>query len=207
MIDEKRYAGRIIKLTVGEDELIRKHFVRKAAKENELFYHNELVKAGLTVPRLYKNAEKAIYYDYIPSIHYLDVLDIWERDEDSDFSIWQPLAEWLCKLYKECPGVVVGDPNLRNFILDTERKCYGIDFEEYRQGKIIDDIGLLLAYISTYKPAYTEGKKKVCNYLIDYFITHLNITRPELVMTITKQIAELEHRRAGKIMKGKRKYK
>jgi len=199
MIDEKRFMSRKNIVILGEDNIIRKKFATKSAMGNELFYHTELQKAGLTVPRLLKQDEDELYYEYIDGMHYLNCLNAWEelfnQSKKPSLHIWVKLAEWLCCFYEKCPGMITGDPNLRNFILDDVGNCYGIDFEDYMRGDKYEDIAVLLSYIATYNPAMTEGKQIICHSLLDVFTDRLDITRDKLSMIWSRKLFELEERR------------
>ncbi len=81
------------------------------------------------------------------------------------------LAEWFVKFHSHFMNddyfVIRGDAILRNFIL-TDR-IWGVDFEESRQGKSIDDIASMCSSILTTSPMFTDEKYRLCKTLINSY--------------------------------------
>jgi tRNA A-37 threonylcarbamoyl transferase component Bud32 len=81
------------------------------------------------------------------------------------------LAEWFQKYHiyfkKEDTFLIRGDSILRNFIL-TDR-IWGVDFEESRKGKPIEDIASMCSSILNTDPMFTNDKFKLCELFIESY--------------------------------------
>jgi tRNA A-37 threonylcarbamoyl transferase component Bud32 len=81
------------------------------------------------------------------------------------------LAEWFQKFHeyfkKEDIFLIRGDSILRNFIL-TDR-IWGVDFEESRKGKPIEDIARMCSSILNTDPMFTNDKFKLCEIFIESY--------------------------------------
>jgi tRNA A-37 threonylcarbamoyl transferase component Bud32 len=86
------------------------------------------------------------------------------------------LAEWFYKFHTYFRRVdkvcIRGDSILRNFIL-TDR-LWGVDFEESRYGKTIEDIAVMCASILSTYPMFTDGKLQLIRNFINSYekLTH-----------------------------------
>jgi len=82
------------------------------------------------------------------------------------------LAEWLVKfhaLFKSEEGFRIrGDPSLRNFILSRGR-IYGVDFEESRIGKPVEDVAGICGSILSTDPMFTDEKYQLCQQFLDTY--------------------------------------
>jgi len=81
------------------------------------------------------------------------------------------LAEWFSEFhtyFKEAEKFYIrGDSILRNFIL-TDR-IWGVDFEESRYGKPIEDIASMCASILSTDPLFTDEKFQLCRIFMDSY--------------------------------------
>jgi tRNA A-37 threonylcarbamoyl transferase component Bud32 len=97
------------------------------------------------------------------------------------------LAEWFYKFHnhfkKDDQFRIRGDPTLRNFIF-TDR-IWGVDFEESRQGKVIEDIGGMCSSILSTDPMFTSEKFQLCEIFIDSYIN----LAPGRIVNINNEIA------------------
>jgi tRNA A-37 threonylcarbamoyl transferase component Bud32 len=82
------------------------------------------------------------------------------------------LAEWLAKFhtaFKSEKGFCIrGDASLRNFILSRGR-IYGVDFEESRTGKPMEDVAGICASILSTDPMFTDEKFHLCQHFLDMY--------------------------------------
>jgi tRNA A-37 threonylcarbamoyl transferase component Bud32 len=82
------------------------------------------------------------------------------------------LADWLVQfhtLFKSEEGFRIrGDPSLRNFIL-SRRHLYGVDFEESRIGKPVEDVAGICASILSTDPMFTDEKFQLCQQFLDSY--------------------------------------
>jgi len=86
------------------------------------------------------------------------------------------LAEWFQKFHsyfrKEDTLYIRGDSILRNFIL-TDR-IWGVDFEESRKGKPIEDIASMCSSILSTDPMFTNDKFQLCEIFVKSYIKLVN---------------------------------
>jgi tRNA A-37 threonylcarbamoyl transferase component Bud32 len=82
------------------------------------------------------------------------------------------LADWLTSFHRffksETDFRIRGDANLRNFILGRDR-VWGLDFEESRMGKPVEDLAGLYASILSTDPMFTDEKFKLGQILLDTY--------------------------------------
>jgi len=119
--------------------------------------------SGLAVPRVFDVVENVIFMEYINARPLPDLIDEWEQNSDiiSQEIAAKGLIDWLEAFYKIIPpGESRGDINGRNFLFDGE-KIWGVDFEEVARATPLDDIGQLLAFVTTYHPAHTDLKAQL----------------------------------------------
>jgi thiamine kinase-like enzyme len=76
-----------------------------------------------------------------------------------------------------------GDPTLRNFVF-TDR-IWGVDFEEARPGKAVEDIAGMCASILSTDPMFTKEKYKLCKIFIDSYLEKA----PGRIVNINDEIA------------------
>jgi aminoglycoside phosphotransferase (APT) family kinase protein len=77
------------------------------------------------------------------------------------------LARWFVDFhdyFKDNDFYIRGDSILRNFILND--KIWGVDFEESRVGKPIEDVACMCSSILTTDPMFTKEKFNLCTTFI-----------------------------------------
>ncbi len=83
-----------------------------------------------------------------------------------------------------------GDAHIRNFLVST--KIHGLDFEETRPGKPVEDIARICASILTTNPMFTQEKYELCKQFISNYesVTPWKITHPldELAYALIEKI-------------------
>jgi tRNA A-37 threonylcarbamoyl transferase component Bud32 len=81
------------------------------------------------------------------------------------------LADWFVNFHnyfkKEDQFTIRGDSTLRNFIL-TDR-IWGVDFEEARPGKPVEDLSCMCASILSTDPMFTSEKFQLCKLLLESY--------------------------------------
>ena len=81
------------------------------------------------------------------------------------------LAEWFNKFHNYFRTsdnfYIRNDAILRNFIFSD--KIWGVDFEEFRKGKPIEDIACMCASILTSDPMFTSEKFSLCQFFIESY--------------------------------------
>ena len=120
----------------------------------------------LNIPSIYEMDEEnnVLITRYIVGENLCDVINDENTTTNEKQRLMILLAEWFFGFhnhFKTDDGFRIrGDSNLRNFIL-TDR-IWGVDFEESRPGKVIEDIAGMCASILTTDPMFTSEKFKLC---------------------------------------------
>lgn len=146
-------------------------------------------KSELNVPTIFEKDEKnnVLVMNYIMGENLCDIIN----EEDTSYKekerLMILLSEWFYNFHnffkKDNEFLIHGDPTLRNFIF-TDR-IMGVDFEEARAGKPVEDIAGACASILSTDPMFTKEKHKLCSVLID---NYLNLA-PGRISDINKDIA------------------
>ena len=180
---------------------MEKEFKSSVAARKEADILIDLQSKGLRVPRVLKVEDNLIHLEYIKAITLPDIIDIWEEspDEEQQEKVINQLIEWLAKFYEIVNTLhtneIRGDVNGRNFIFDGER-IWGVDFEERSYGKMVDDIGLLTAFISTYKPVDTPLKQRLIKAIQKQAAQVFDLSKYNLKKSHNKGRDTLKQRRA-----------
>ncbi len=100
---------------------------------------NKLYSSNVAVPKILQQDRGYIILEYIDGQNLCDILN---ATLDPKYACM--LAEWFAKFHQALPasnGIVTlkGDARLRNFIV-RDGHCYGLDFEESRDGSFLNDI-------------------------------------------------------------------
>lgn len=172
----------LIKAVMSDNRM--REFVLKEQKHNfqkETDILLKLKKGGVNVPSLCYSAPGYIILEYIPGPTLLDCLCRLEEKQaglPGVIPIFIRLTYWLKEFYRlmERDGsIILGDQNYRNFILYNGETVYGVDFEDYRQGPVEEDIGRLCAFGLTYRPEFTEWKLKTYKFIFHYLVEALDL--------------------------------
>lgn len=82
------------------------------------------------------------------------------------------LADWLAKfhsVFKSDEGFRIrGDASLRNFILSRDH-IFGVDFEESRVGKPVEDVAGVCGSILSSDPMFTDEKFQLCQQFLNAY--------------------------------------
>ena len=161
-------------VTIDDKPRILKWFVPgfKQMMNNE---YNILKKGSskINIPAVFEMDEEnnVLVTSYINGENLCDIINNDETTFAEKQRLMILLAEWFNDFHnffkKENEFTIRGDPCLRNFIL-TDR-IWGVDFEESRKGKPVEDIAGMCASILTTDPMFTPEKFKLCKVLIDAY--------------------------------------
>ena len=156
-----------------------------------LLYNN-----GLAVPRLLSIKDNIIEMEYVNALTLPDLINMWEETPDlkAQERAAGSLVGWLEKYYKIMSPETRGDINGRNFLFDGE-KVWGVDFEEPSHATIAEEVGLLLAYILTYSPEFTQIKKAFANQIAFYASEAFDLTPDTLLQSQATALEMLNRRR------------
>lgn len=127
----------------------------------------------LNIPSAYEIDEKnnVIVMNYIIGENLCDVINNEDISKSEKQRLMKLLAQWFYDFHnffkKDNEFYIHGDPSLRNFILTD--KIWGVDFEETRPGKTVEDVAGVCASILTTDPMFTSEKFELCNVFIDSY--------------------------------------
>ena len=147
-----------------QDGIVVKKLKTPEAAKLESEFLSRLYDKGVPVPRAELVDPLTIHLEYIDSLTLPDYLDILEQNHGSGLltAAADALAEWLVIFYgainHNSTGEIRGDVNGRNFLY-ANGTFYGVDFEEHCYGAIEQDVGRIIAFVSTYTPPDTKIKK------------------------------------------------
>lgn len=172
---------------------------------------NLLQKVNVRAPRIIYRGKTSLLLEYIPGEPLVDVFCSEEALSEnnhlspSTHKIINQMCNWLKGFYTLTPKelgyqAVLGDPNFRNFILNSE--LYGIDFEEVQRGEAEKDIGRLCAFALTYDKPFTEWKHAFVDCFVDRIAGEMNLDRAYINQNISEEIEKIRIRREsqGKIL-------
>jgi len=137
----------------------------------------EILKKGsleLSMPLpLEKDTENyVLVMSYIVGENVSDLINDQRVPFEEKKQVIDQLAEWLVKfhtLFKSEEGFRIrGDPSLRNFIRSRGR-IYGVDFEESRIGKPVEDVAGICGSILSTDPMFTDEKYQLCQQFLEAY--------------------------------------
>lgn len=143
----------------------------------------------INVPSVYEMDEEnnVLILSYITGENLCDIINSEKTDNNEKQRLMILLADWFSSFHqhykKDNEFKIRGDPNLRNFVL-TDR-IWGLDFEESRIGKPVEDIAGMCASILSTDPMFTNEKFKLC----EKFIESYGKSVPWLINDINDEIA------------------
>jgi len=198
----KKYKGAIIQqnfdskkntvayVTLGGKPRILKWFVPGFKRQMKNEY--DIIKKGsskINMPSAYEMDEEnnVLITSYIIGENLCDVINNEDTTTNEKKRLMMLLAEWFVDFhnhFKTADGFRIrGDSILRNFIL-TDR-IWGVDFEESRPGKIIEDIAGMCASILTTDPMFIKEKFQLCK----IFIEHYTKLAPGRITSVNDEIS------------------
>ena len=128
----------------------------------------------LNIPIIHEKDEKnnVLILNYIIGENLCDIINDKETSEREKERLIILLAQWFFDFHNHFKSkeefLIRGDPSLRNFIF-TDR-IWGVDFEESRIGKPVEDIAGMCASILSTEPMFTDEKFQLCEKFIDYYL-------------------------------------
>ena len=151
---------------------------------------------GLAVPKLLSVKDNVIEMEYVHAKTLPDMIETWEAKPDpiAQARAAVSLVVWLEKYYEIMNPETRGDINGLNFLFDG-KEVVGVDFEEQGHGTIAEDVGLLLAYILTYSPEFTQIKKAFANQIAHYASGVFDVAPGILLQSQTAALEMLFNRR------------
>ena len=147
--------------------------------KNNMKIEFEILKKGsskLNIPTVYEKDEEnnVLIMNYIIGKNLCDIINDKEVTIKEKQRLMVLLAEWFFNFHnlfkKDDIFRIHGDANLRNFIFSD--RLWGVDFEESRIGRTIEDIASMCASILTTDPMFTKEKIDLCKIFIDSYSKH-----------------------------------
>jgi tRNA A-37 threonylcarbamoyl transferase component Bud32 len=177
-------------VTINDKPRVLKWFVPGLKRQMNVEY--TILKKGsskLNIPTVFEMDEKnnVLVTNYIIGENLCDILNNKDTAQTEKQRLILLLAEWFNDFHnffkKEKDFIIRGDPSLRNFIL-TDR-IWGVDFEEARPGKPIEDLAGMCTSILTTDPMFTKEKFNLCKLLLE----HYNNLAPGRISNANNEIA------------------
>ena len=184
-----------LEVTTGEgvDRLmVAKRFNMGCSSNKEAGLLSSLGQRGAPVPKMLYCANGWMITEYIEGPLLLDVF------------FCQPLLKMLGdhleRLYRALGqtdvGMVLGDMNLRNFILNRERnRIYRVDLESAGVGAVAEDLGKLCAFCLTYDPPFTQNKMEITRALLHHLVAKLEAPVEQVKEEVLLELVRIEIRR------------
>jgi len=171
-ISKKNSVGYVV---LNGQARILKWYVPGLKKNMEIEY--DILKKGsleLAMPLPFeKDTENhVLVMSYIVGENVTDLINDVQVSFEEKQRIIDLLADWLVKFhtaFKSEEGFRIrGDPSLRNFLFSKGR-IYGVDFEESRMGKPVEDIAGVCASILSTDPMFTDEKYELCQRFLEIY--------------------------------------
>jgi len=162
-------------VTINNKPRVVKWFVPGLKRQMKNEYN--ILKKGsskLNIPSIYELDEEnnVIIMNYIIGENLCDLINDEETSMDEKKRLMILLAEWFYEFHNHFKTdeqfLIRGDSTLRNFIL-TDR-IWGVDFEECRAGRVVEDISGMCASILSTNPMFTPEKFQLCKVFIDSYV-------------------------------------
>lgn len=177
-------------VTIDNKPRVLKWFVPGLKRQMKIEY--DVLKKGsskLNIPSIYKmdEANNVLITSYITGENLCDIINSEKTTVNEKNRLMILLAEWFFEFHnyfkKEDQFQIRGDSTLRNFVL-TDR-IYGVDFEESRMGKVVEDIACMCSSILSTDPMFTPEKFQLCKIFIDSYMK----LAPGRILNINNEIA------------------
>jgi tRNA A-37 threonylcarbamoyl transferase component Bud32 len=146
-------------------------FKRQMKTEQEIL---EKGASKLNIPTIHEIDEEnnVLIMNYIIGENLCDIINSEETSKNEKQNLMILLADWYNDFHnffkKDYQFLIRGDSTLRNFIFSD--RIWGVDFEESRIGRPLEDIGGMCASILTTDPMFTKEKLQLCKKFIDSYI-------------------------------------
>jgi tRNA A-37 threonylcarbamoyl transferase component Bud32 len=127
----------------------------------------------LNIPTVHELDEKnnVLITSYIIGNNLCDLINDEKTTINEKQRLMILLADWFVKFHNHFKSndqfIIRGDSSLRNFIF-TDR-IWGVDFEESRPGKPVEDLANMCASILTTDPMFTSEKFQLCKLLLESY--------------------------------------
>ncbi len=164
----KTHKGNI--LLILKDEVVIKKYKHSEKAKNEFKHLMNLSNLGLKVPEPYILVGDTVVRKYIRGKNVAELLANGVKEgksiENDTLSFCLLIAKWLEKL-KSKTSLINKDPNLRNFIINTNGDLYCVDLEDLDIGPIEQSIGYLCQNLMVLNfPLSIEKRVRICEKIV-----------------------------------------
>jgi len=185
---------------------ILKWFAPGFARKMEMEYSTpKKGSSALNMPFSYEkdSDNNVLLMNYIMGENLCDVINDEKTISSENQRIMILLAGWFARFHryfkKEDHIIIRGDSILRNFILAD---CiWGIDFEESRMGKPVEDIASMCSSILSTDPIFTSEKFKLCKTFIKSYEESVNWSLENINEEVAYALLETTCRRGNTLIK------
>ena len=177
-------------VTINNKPRVLKWFVPGLKRQMKVEY--TILKKGsskLNIPTVFEMDEKnnVLVTNYIIGENLCDIINNKDTTQAEKQRLILLLAEWFNDFHnffkKDKEFMIRGDSTLRNFILTD--KIWGLDFEESRIGKPVEDLASICASILSTDPMFTKEKFTLCRIFLDRY----NELAPGRITNVNDEIA------------------
>jgi len=188
----------------GQSKLIiLKEFSNQVLHKKEVKYLTYLYNSGSLVPEILYASDNIIIMEFIKGKLLIDAL-FEQRFNNCEYII-KLLLESLRDIYNKLSKIsnrqnslILGDMNLRNFILSGDR-VYRLDLESIKAGKLSQDFGQLLAFIVSYDPPFNDYKWGLVKIIFNKLIKEMKVEPGAMAQAMKTELRRIEKRRKIKI--------
>jgi len=161
-------------VTIDNKPRIFKWYVPGLKKNMETEYN--ILKKGstkLNIPAVHEMDEdnNVLIMTYVAGKNLCDVINDEKTTSSEKQKFMASLGEWFAQFHNYFKTVdqfnIRGDSILRNFIISD--RIWGLDFEESRIGKPVEDIAGMCSSILSTDPMFTSEKFQLCTAFIDSY--------------------------------------
>jgi tRNA A-37 threonylcarbamoyl transferase component Bud32 len=161
-------------VTINNKPRVLKWFVPGFKRQMKI--ENDTIKKGsskLNIPSVYEMDKKnnVLIMNYITGENLCDIINDDKTTLVEKERLMILLSKWFFDFHnfykKDDEFQIHGDSTLRNFIF-TDR-IWGLDFEESRIGKIVEDIAGMCSSILSTDPMFTPEKFQLCKTFVDSY--------------------------------------
>jgi tRNA A-37 threonylcarbamoyl transferase component Bud32 len=163
-------------LTLNTKPRVLKWFVPGKIKQlNAEIYVLKKGSSKLNIPIIHDidRRNNVLIMNYIIGENLCDIINNKDSTFDEKQRLIVLLSKWFFKFHNHFKRndefLIHGDPSLRNFIF-TDR-IWGVDFEESRIGKPVEDIAGMCASILSTEPMFDNEKFRLCEIFIENYLT------------------------------------
>ena len=161
-------------------------FKRQMKTEQEIL---EKGASKLNIPTIHEIDEEnnVLIMNYIIGENLCDIINSEETSTNEKQNLMILLADWFIDFHnffkKDDQYLIRGDSSLRNFIFSD--RIWGVDFEEARPGRPVEDLAGACASILTTNQMFTKEKFNLCKLLVE----HYNELAPGRITNVNNEIA------------------